>query len=312
MTSTRLPAAPYLSAFSIRFSNTRISSSRSPGTINAAEGLVIEISTPRSFASVCSASTTCRTTDRRSTGLSGRKCALSSIRESESRSSISRAMRVACDSIILRKRARAAGSSRAEPFNVSMKPEKAASGVRNSWLALATKSARISSTRRKGDRSRNVRRKLPSPNGRAFPADGDRRNDRFPPSFGRNAFGELDALDRLPFTARAMASTSSGIRNPIDGDSPRRNPGATCARGRIERDDIAVVIENDRRIGQRVEKRRQQILRLSRTSSAAGQPFAKCRVSRERNRRGQKKDQPRRRAESAQSVAPHCDRGSQR
>ncbi len=31
-----------------------------------------------------------------------------------------------------------------------MKPESAASGVRSSWLALATKSARISSTRRSG------------------------------------------------------------------------------------------------------------------------------------------------------------------
>ncbi len=31
-----------------------------------------------------------------------------------------------------------------------MKPDNAASGVRSSWLALATKSARISSTRRSG------------------------------------------------------------------------------------------------------------------------------------------------------------------
>ena len=37
-----------------------------------------------------------------------------------------------------------------------MKPDKAASGVRNSWLALATKSARISSTRRSGVRSWKV------------------------------------------------------------------------------------------------------------------------------------------------------------
>jgi len=39
---------------------------------------------------------------------------------------------------------------------VSMKPLSAASGVRSSWLALATKSARISSTRRKGVRSWKV------------------------------------------------------------------------------------------------------------------------------------------------------------
>ena len=37
-----------------------------------------------------------------------------------------------------------------------MKPESEASGVRNSWLALATKSARISSTRRSGVRSWKV------------------------------------------------------------------------------------------------------------------------------------------------------------
>ena len=46
-----------------------------------------------------------------------------------------------------RKRSRACASSRAWPRSVSMKPETAASGVRNSWLALATKSARICSAR---------------------------------------------------------------------------------------------------------------------------------------------------------------------
>ena len=34
-----------------------------------------------------------------------------------------------------------------------MKPDSEASGVRSSWLALATKSARISSTRRSGVKS---------------------------------------------------------------------------------------------------------------------------------------------------------------
>ena len=85
--------------------------------------------------------------------VSGRRWALSSMRESDSRSSIRRAMRVACACMMPRKRSRAAGSSRAGPCSVSMKPESAASGVRSSWLALATKSARISSTRRSGERS---------------------------------------------------------------------------------------------------------------------------------------------------------------
>ena len=74
----------------------------------------------------------------------------------ESKSSISRAMRSAWTCMMSRKRSRAAASSRAGPCNVSMKPESAASGVRSSWLALATKSARISSTRRSGVWSWNV------------------------------------------------------------------------------------------------------------------------------------------------------------
>jgi hypothetical protein len=41
-----------------------------------------------------------------------------------------------------RKRSRAAASSRAGPSSVSMNPISVASGVRSSWLALATKSAR--------------------------------------------------------------------------------------------------------------------------------------------------------------------------
>ena len=90
------------------------------------------------------------------TAACGLTCALNSIRDSESRSSIKRAMRVACARMIPRKRVRAASSLRAGPCSVSMKPDNAASGVRNSWLALATKSARISSTRRSGVRSWNV------------------------------------------------------------------------------------------------------------------------------------------------------------
>ena len=45
MTSTRLPAAPYLSAFSTRFSSARISSSRSPSTISGSGGDATLIST---------------------------------------------------------------------------------------------------------------------------------------------------------------------------------------------------------------------------------------------------------------------------
>ena len=91
-----------------------------------------------------------------STDASGRTWADNSTRDSDSRSSISRAIRVACVCMMPRKRSRALASSLAGPCSVSMKPDSAASGVRSSWLALATKSARISSTRRSGVWSWNV------------------------------------------------------------------------------------------------------------------------------------------------------------
>ena len=160
--STRLPLAPYFKPFSIRFSNRRVSSSRSPGTISGSAGAVISTATSRSRASVCKPSATWRTIGTRSTGVSGRRCARSSMRDSDSRSSISRAMRQACACMMPRKRSRAAGSSRAGPCSVSMKPVSAASGVRSSWLTLATKSARISSTRRIGVRSWTVMTTTPA------------------------------------------------------------------------------------------------------------------------------------------------------
>ncbi len=100
--STRLPAAPYLNAFSTRFSIARINSSRSPSTNSGSDGAATLISTPRSRASISRPSTTCRTIGARSTGVFGCKCALSSMRESDNRSSISRAMRVACPCMMAR------------------------------------------------------------------------------------------------------------------------------------------------------------------------------------------------------------------
>ena len=55
--------------------------------------------------------------------------------------------------MMARKRRCAGGSSAAGPRSVSMKPIRLASGVRSSWLALATKSARIRSTARSRVRS---------------------------------------------------------------------------------------------------------------------------------------------------------------
>jgi hypothetical protein len=78
---------------------------------------------------------------------------LSSMRDSDRRSSISRAMRPACSRMTPRKRSRAGASLRAEPCSVSMNPTTEASGVRSSWLALATKSTRMCSRRRASVRS---------------------------------------------------------------------------------------------------------------------------------------------------------------
>ena len=103
-----------------------------------------------------SAFTTSSTTSLKLTLPPGRTCSLSSIRVSDNRSSISRRMRVACSDMIARKRSCASGSSFAWPLSVSMKPVSEANGVRNSWLALATKSARICSTRVAFVRSRST------------------------------------------------------------------------------------------------------------------------------------------------------------
>ena len=57
--------------------------------------------------------------------------------------------------MISRKRSRACASSLAGPCSVSTKPLSEASGVRSSWLALATKSARMRASRSCSLRSRN-------------------------------------------------------------------------------------------------------------------------------------------------------------
>ncbi len=76
------------------------------------------------------------------------------MRDNDSKSSMSRVIRCACWRMMSRKRSRAAGSLRAGPCRVSTKPSSDASGVRSSWLALATKSVRMASRRRADVRSR--------------------------------------------------------------------------------------------------------------------------------------------------------------
>ena len=215
------------------------------------------ISTSRSRASVCSPSTTWRTMPRSSTGLLGRRCALSSMRDSDSRSSISRAMRVACACMIDRNRVRAAGSSRAGPCRVSMKPDSAASGVRSSWLALATKSARISSTRRSGVRSSSVTSTSRVGRLRRRTAHRDRHHDRFMPAFDRHALDELDPLRRR--RSRSRAGSRPGLPAPAapsETGSPRRIAGATARAGAFRRQHFALDVERDDRLRQPGQHRR--------------------------------------------------------
>ncbi len=147
------------------------------------------------------------------------------MRDSDSRSSISRAMRVACPCMMARNFSRAARSSLAGPCKVSMKPSSAASGVRNSWLALAMKSARISSTRRSGVRSLNVISRMserPSPTFASFTGVTKASNQR---SSGTRSKNSTRCGVRLA-VARRIASTSSGMRKVIKAGSPRRSDGA--------------------------------------------------------------------------------------
>src|SRR5690606_20810859 len=89
------------------------------------------------------------------------------IRGSDKRSSISRAIRRVCECMICKNWSCAFASFLAGPRSVSIKPEIEASGVRNSWLALAIKSARMRSIRRASLWSRNsmTKRLLFSPIG---------------------------------------------------------------------------------------------------------------------------------------------------
>ena len=83
VTSIRLPEAPYFSAFSTRFSNTRSSSSRSPCTSSGSGGNAAT-APPRRGRGRASAGRRRPGADRHQVAcLSGRRCALSSMRDSD-------------------------------------------------------------------------------------------------------------------------------------------------------------------------------------------------------------------------------------
>ena len=107
-----------------------------------------------------------------------------------------------------------------------MKPDSAASGVRSSWLALATKSARISSTRRNGVRSRNAISTMPA--GRPASAGSGITATSYQRSAGTRSKNSTRWVVPLARTRR-MASRISGLRRASDTGSPRRSAGAIAA-----------------------------------------------------------------------------------
>ena len=202
-----------MSAFSIRFSNTRSSSSRSPSTASGRPAPSRLISTSRSRASVCKPSTTCRMMATSSTRVSGRRCALSSMRDSDSRSSIRRAMRVACACMIARNRvarrrivARRALQGLDEARQRGQRRAQFVAGIGDEVGAHLLDPPQ---------RRQVVERDQHQAAGRWRRGDpAIRHHDRLVPALDRHALDELDPLRRCRSRrARRIASRTSGTRN---------------------------------------------------------------------------------------------------
>ena len=160
--------------------------------------------------------------------MSGRTCRLCSIRESDSRSSTRRAIRRACSAMMARKRLRARGSSRAGPCRVSTKPSSDARGVRSSWLALATKSARIRSTRRDSVRSRKVITTAGASSGRRR---GATVTSKARSTGTRSRQATVSIRPEAP--TRRIASRMSGSRNARASAPSGRRAGSIAFAGRL-------------------------------------------------------------------------------
>ncbi len=192
----------------------------------------------------------------RSNGLSatrsfGITCSFSSIRDSDIRSSTSRAMREACPCMIARNLSRASASSRAGPRNVSMKPIKVASGVRSSWLALAMKSARICSARFNSVMSCRVNTAT-APSG-----DGWSMRAKRARSWRSTGTVREKSITRAlsPRNTASAAASTAGLRNPAarsrgSGVTPMN--AAACALARTIRRRF---VEQDQRVRHRCDDR---------------------------------------------------------
>ena len=136
-------------------------------------------------------------------------------------------MRRPCSRMMTRNLSRALASSCAEPCSVSMKPSIEASGVRNSWLALAMKSTRMRSSRRCSVRSRSVSRAAATAPGAASSGATQTSNRR---SIGtRSLHGAVSASPVA--STRRIASMTSGLRSARISGSPSFKPGSRANAG---------------------------------------------------------------------------------
>ena len=157
----------------------------------------------------------------RSTGVSGCMCSISSMRESESRSSISRAMRAACVFMMARKRlARRRVLARGAQQRVDEARER---GERRAQLVARIGDEVGAHLLDAAQRREIVERQ--QHRGRRQPAE--RRDMRREPAVDRHALGELHAA-RLasPAATSRTASTTSGTRSASEAGAPRASAGA--------------------------------------------------------------------------------------
>ena len=166
-------------------------------------------------------------------------------------------MRSACSAMMPRKRSRAPASSRAGPRRVSMKPARPAIGVLSSWLALATKSARMRSARRNAVVSCSTT----SASEPSAAARGRRRRWAIMSSSGGPDSTSSTAVWSGPVKLpSAPVSSSPSIAASSCGLAERRRQVALGAdrpqqgaRREVGAHDAALAVDGDQRIGQAVD-----------------------------------------------------------
>ena len=171
----------------------------------------------RSLAIGCSASVASSTILVKSSCSLGEICSENSIRDSDRRSAIRRLIRSDSPAMISRKRGHEPVSSLAGPRMVSIKPDSAVSGVRNSWLALARKSDRARAARCTGVRSSSTTSVCSAPVGRetcarqvsSGPLSTSTETDSSPSPRPIRSIADRSAGERITVLARGLTRPSS-------------------------------------------------------------------------------------------------------